>query len=100
MCYDSSDETEVLCHLSFYARSTLELLFHCAFVHQQHSIEDFLILLSDHLQYNLDHEVNDLDPADEREACEEPHGASYSRQLVHKLGCSVLFDNIKGRGGH
>ena len=54
----------------------------------------------DHLQHDLDHEVNDLDPADEREACEEPHGASYSRQLVHKLGCSVLFDNIKGRGGH
>ena len=60
----------------------------------------FLILFSDHLPHNLEHEVNDLDPADEREACEEPHGASYSRQLVHKLGCSVLFDNIKGRGGH
>ena len=41
-------------------------------------------------QDNLDCEVDDLHPADEREACEEPHGASYSRQLVHKLGCSVL----------
>ena len=49
----------------------------------------------DHLQYNLEHEVNDLDPADEREACEEPHGASYSRQLVHKLGCSVLQNVVK-----
>ena len=56
---------------------------------------DFFILPFHGLEHNLDHEVNDLDPADEREACEEPHGASYSRQLVHKLGCSVLFDNIK-----
>ena len=38
-----------------------------------------MILFSDHLQHDLDHEVNDLDAAGEREACEEPHGASYSR---------------------
>ena len=54
----------------------------------------------DNLDQYLAQEVEYLDPADEGEACEEPHGASYSRQLVHKLGCSVLFDNIKGRGGH
>ena len=81
---------------------------------QKDSIEDFDTFFLDHLQYNLEHEVNDLNPADEREACEEPHGASYSRQLVHKLGCSVLErrqeefeeenlyyhlrDPVKGRG--
>ena len=42
------------------------------------------------LQDNLEHVVDYLQPADEREASEEPHGASYSRQLVFKLGCSVL----------
>ena len=36
------------------------------------------------------HEIEYLHPADDGEACEEPHGASNSRQLVHKLGCSVL----------
>ena len=45
---------------------------------------------SDNLEEYLENEVDDLHPADEREASEEPHGASYSRQLVHKLGCSVL----------
>ena len=44
----------------------------------------------DNLDQYLAQEVEYLDPADEGEACEEPHGASYSRQLVHKLGCSVL----------
>ena len=42
---------------------------------------------------NLDHEVEDLHPADDGEAREEPHGASYSGQLVYKLGGSVL---VKG----
>ena len=41
-------------------------------------------------QYHFGREVDDLHRADEREASEEPHGTSYSRQLVHKLGCSVL----------
>ena len=40
--------------------------------------------------HDLDDEVDDLHPADEREPGEEPHGASYSRQFVYKLGCSVL----------
>ena len=35
-------------------------------------------------------EVEDLHRADEWEASEEPHGASHSRHLLHKLGCSVL----------
>ena len=41
------------------------------------------------------HEIEYLHPADDGEACEEPHGASYSRQLVHKLGCSVLQNVVK-----
>ena len=45
---------------------------------------------SQYVDHNPDHEVEDLHPADEREAREEPHGASDSRQLVHKLGCLVL----------
>ena len=40
---------------------------------------------------NLDQKVDDLHGADEREACEEPHGASYGGELVHKLGCSILI---------
>ena len=44
-----------------------------------------------HFDNNLDHEVEDLHPADEGEACEEPHGASYGGELVHKLGCSILI---------
>ena len=43
-----------------------------------------------YLENNLDYEVEDLHGADEGEAREEPHGASYSGQLVHKLGCPVL----------
>ena len=43
-----------------------------------------------YLYNNLDHEVEDLHGTDEREAREEPHGASDSGQLVHQLGCSVL----------
>ena len=46
-----------------------------------------------HVECNLDHKVEYLHCTDEGEACEEPHGASYSRQLVHKLGCSVLKRN-------
>ena len=38
-----------------------------------------------------DEEVEDLHPADEGEAGEEPHGAPDGGQLVHKLGCSVLL---------
>ena len=34
--------------------------------------------------------VDDLDSADDRKSREEAHGTSYSRQLVHKLGFSVL----------
>ena len=49
----------------------------------------------DNLDQYLAQEVEYLDPADEGEACEEPHGASYSRQLVHKLGCSVLQNIVK-----
>ena len=49
----------------------------------------------DNLDQYLAQEVEYLDPADEGEACEEPHGASYSRQLVHKLGCSVLQNVVK-----
>ena len=45
-----------------------------------------------------DQEVEDLHPADEGEAREEPHGASYSGQLVHKLGCSVLGSEKLGTG--
>ena len=36
------------------------------------------------------HEVEYFHPADEGEACEEPHGASYSRQLVHQGGGLIL----------
>ena len=43
----------------------------------------------DRPQY-LDCEVDYLHGTDEREASEEPHGSSYSGQLVYKLGCSVL----------
>ena len=39
---------------------------------------------------NLGHEVDDLHGTDEREAREEPHGASDSGELVHQLGCTVL----------
>ena len=56
---------------------------------------DFFILPFHGLEDNLDYEVEYLHPADEGEACEEPHGASYSRQLVHKLGCSVLQNVVK-----
>ena len=45
---------------------------------------------SHHAQQDLDPEVEYLHPTDEREASEEPHGSSYSGQLVYKLGCSVL----------
>ena len=34
--------------------------------------------------------VDDLDSANDRKSREEAHGTSYSRQLVHKLGFSVL----------
>ena len=37
-----------------------------------------------------DTKVKYLHPTDEREAREEPHGASDGGQLVHQLGCSVL----------
>ena len=39
---------------------------------------------------NFDDEVEYLHSTDEREASEEPHGSSYSGQLVYKLRCSVL----------
>ena len=39
---------------------------------------------------NLEAKVKYLHTTDEREASEEPHGSSYSWQLVYKLGCSVL----------
>ena len=45
---------------------------------------------SQYVDHNPDQEVEDLHPADDREAREEPHGASDSGELVHKLGCSVL----------
>ena len=48
-----------------------------------------------HFDNNLDHEVEDLHGADEREAREEPHGASDGGQLVHKLGCSVLESKLE-----
>ena len=48
----------------------------------------------DNLDQYLAQEVEYLDPTDEREACEEPHGASYSRQLVHKLRCTVLKSDV------
>ena len=38
----------------------------------------------------LDCEVDNLHRTDEREASEEPHGSSYSRQLVLHFICSVL----------
>ena len=57
---------------------------------------DFFILSFHGLEDNLDYEVDDLHGADEGEASEEPHGASYSRQPVHKLGCSVLQKRING----
>ena len=57
---------------------------------------DFFILPFHGLEDNLDYEVYDLNGADEGEACEEPHGASYSRQPVHELGCSVLQKRING----
>ena len=44
-------------------------------------------------QHDLDHEEDDLHPADEGEAGEEAHGASDSGQLVHELGCTVLESN-------
>ena len=43
---------------------------------------------------NFDDEVEYLHSTDEREASEEPHGSSYSEQLVYKLGCSVLNINL------
>ena len=49
-----------------------------------------MLYFSDHIPEDPDHEVEDLHGADEREAGEEPHGASYSGQLVNKLGCPVL----------
>ena len=44
----------------------------------------------DNPQKKSNKEVEYLHPADEREASEEPHGASYSRQLVHQGGGLVL----------
>ena len=43
-----------------------------------------------HLPDYLDHIVEYLHGTNEREASEEPHGSSYSGQLVYKLGSSVL----------
>ena len=48
-------------------------------------------MFSDELHQNLDHKVKYLHPTDEREASEEPHGSSYSGQLVYKLGSSILM---------
>ena len=48
----------------------------------------------DHLPHEFGQEVEYLQPADEREPSKKPHGASYSRQLVHKLVSSVL-DNYR-----
>lgn len=52
-----------------------------------YSLQNFLFK---EFQHDLDHEVDDLHGADEGEAREEPHGASYTGQLVYKLGCLVL----------
>ena len=53
-----------------------------------------MLYFSDHIPEDPDHEVEDLHGADEREAGEEPHGASYSGQLVHELGCLVLKQTV------
>ena len=53
-----------------------------------------LSLLVESIEDDLAHEVEYLHPADEREPSKKPHGASYSRQLVHKLVSSVL-DNYR-----
>ena len=45
---------------------------------------------SDDFPEYLDHEVEYLHSTDEREASEKSHGSPYSRQLVNKLGCSIL----------
>ena len=47
---------------------------------------------------DLAQEVEYLHPADEGEACEEPHGASYSRQLVNQGGGLVLYYVIEYHG--
>ena len=39
---------------------------------------------------DFDDEVEYLHRTDKREASEEPHGSSYSGQLVYKLGRSIL----------
>ena len=39
---------------------------------------------------NLSSEVDYLNSTDQWEASEEPHGAPYGRQLINKLGFSVL----------
>ena len=56
---------------------------------------DFFILSFHGLEDNLDYEVDDFHPADEGEASQEAHGATYSRDDVHKLRLSVLKLSIK-----
>ena len=51
-------------------------------------------LFSKYIESNLENEIYYLHATDEREASEEPHGSSDSRQLAHKLGCSVLQNNF------
>ena len=61
---------------------------------QLHNFQILRLIFSQHVFQNvgnnLSSEVDYLNSADQWEAREEAHGAPYGRQLINKLGFSVL----------
>ena len=55
-------------------------------------------LVRKHFENDLYSKVDNLDSTDDRKPSEETHCSSNGRQHVHKLGCPVLGDSVKGCG--
>ena len=58
----------------------------------------FVLLILNEVPYNFSGKVDNLNCTDDWESSEEPHGASNSRQHVHKLGCFLHGDSFNCGG--
>ena len=56
----------------------------------------FVASISDYFKNDLNSKINNLYSTDDGESSEESHGSSNCWQHVHKLGCPVLGDSVKG----
>ena len=58
----------------------------------------FYSIFNDDILKYFSCKIHNLDSTDDGEPCEQAHGSSYSRQLVHKLDSPVLGDAVKCGG--